>query len=152
MGLGNYRETLADPDFWSSLRNTALFTLISTPVLVVLSLILALLANRVIPAKWLFRLAFFAPYLLPSAVVALIWNWIYQPGFGLINGYLTRFGAEEIGWLTDANVAMISIAIITVWWTIGFNFVLYLAGLQEISPEIYEAAALDGATGLAVLC
>jgi ABC-type sugar transport system permease subunit len=148
LGLSNYAEALTDEDFWSSLRNTALFTLISTPFLVVLSLILALLANRVIPAKWLFRLAFFAPYLLPVSVVTLIWNWIYQPGFGLINGYLTRLGLEEIGWLNETGVAMLSVVIVTVWWTIGFNFVLYLAGLQEISPDIYEAAALDGATGL----
>ncbi|CAA9543089.1 MAG: ABC transporter, permease protein 1 (cluster 1, maltose/g3p/polyamine/iron) [uncultured Thermomicrobiales bacterium] len=148
LGLGNYREAWADPNFWSSLWHTVLFTLLSTPPLVILSLILALLANRVIPARWLFRLAFFAPYLLPVSVVTLIWGWLYQPGFGLINGYLTRAGLDEVGWLSDANVAMISIVITTVWWTIGFNFVLYLAGLQEISPDIYEAAALDGATGL----
>ena len=148
LGLGNYRETLSDPNFWSSLWHTVQFTLISTPLLVVLSLVLALLANRVIPAKWLFRLAFFAPYLLPVSVVVLIWNWIYQPGFGLINGYLTRLGLQEIGWLNEAGIAMLSVVIVTVWWTIGFNFVLYLAGLQEIPPDIYEAAALDGATGL----
>ena len=114
----------------------------------ILSLILALLANRVIPARWLFRLAFFAPYLLPVSVVTLIWGWIYQPGFGLINNYLTRIGLGEVGWLSDVDVAMISVVITTVWWTIGFNFVLYLAGLQEIPADVYEAAALDGATGL----
>ena len=148
LGLSNYREALADPNFWSSIWHTVLFTLLSTPPLVVLSLILALLANRVIPARWLFRLAFFAPYLLPSSVVALIWVWLYQPGFGLINNYLTGLGLNEVGWLSDVDVAMVSIVITTVWWTIGFNFVLYLAGLQEIPPDIYEAAALDGATGL----
>ena len=148
LGLSNYREALADDNFWSSIWHTVLFTLLSTPPLVVLSLILALLANRVIPARWLFRLAFFAPYLLPSSVVALIWVWLYQPGFGLINNYLTGLGLNEVGWLSDVDVAMVSIVITTVWWTIGFNFVLYLAGLQEIPPDIYEAAALDGATGL----
>ena len=148
LGLGNYRETLSDSNFWSSIWHTVLFTLISTPILVVLSLVLALLANRVIPARWLFRLAFFAPYLLPVSVVVLIWNWLYQPGFGLINNYLTRIGLNEVGWLSDTNVAMLSVVIVTVWWTIGFNFVLYLAGLQEIPGDIYEAAALDGATGL----
>lgn len=147
MGLGNYRETLADANFWSALRNTVLFTLLSTPPLVLLSLFLALLANRVLRGRWFFRLAFFAPYVLPVSVVTLIWNWIYQPGFGLINNYLTQLGFEEIGWLSDVNVAMVSVVIVTVWWTIGFNFVLYLAGLQEIPPDVYEAAALDGATG-----
>ena len=148
MGLGNYREAFNDANFWSSIWHTILFTLLSTPPLVILSLVLALLANRVIPAKWLFRLAFFAPYLLPVSVVVLIWNWIYQPGFGLINNYLTQLGVGEVGWLSDVDVAMISVVIVTVWWTIGFNFVLYLAGLQEIPADIYEAAALDGATGL----
>ena len=148
MGFSNYRETLQDPNFWSSIWHTILFTLLSTPPLVILSLIFALLANRVVPARWLYRLAFFSPYLLPSSVVALVWVWIYQPGFGLINGYLTRLGLGEVAWLSDANVAMISVVITTVWWTIGFNFVLYLAGLQEIPQDIYEAAALDGATGL----
>jgi len=147
MGLGNYREVFSDPNFWSSLWNTVLFTLLSTPPLVILSLFLALLANRVLRGRWFFRLAFFAPYVLPVSVVTLIWSWIYQPGFGLINNYLTRIGLEEIGWLSDVNVAMISVVIVTVWWTIGFNFVLYLAGLQEIPPDVYEAAALDGATG-----
>lgn len=148
MGFANYRETFQDPNFWSSLWHTLLFTLLSTPPLVILSLLFALLANRALPARWLYRLAFFSPYLLPSSVVALIWVWIYQPGFGLINGYLTRLGMEEIGWLSQPTVAMISVVITTVWWTIGFNFVLYLAGLQEIPQDIYEAAALDGATGI----
>ncbi len=148
MGFKNYQETLEDPNFWSSIWHTILFTLLSTPPLVVLSLLFALLANRAVPARWLYRLAFFSPYLLPSSVVALIWVWIYQPGFGLVNGYLTRLGLDEVGWLSDAGVAMVSVVITTVWWTIGFNFVLYLAGLQEIPRDIYEAAALDGATGL----
>ncbi len=148
MGFANYRETFQDPNFWSSLWHTLLFTLLSTPPLVILSLLFALLANRAVPARWLYRLAFFSPYLLPSSVVALIWVWMYQPGFGLINGYLMRLGLGEIAWLSDPDVAMISIAITTVWWTIGFNFVLYLAGLQEIPQDIYEAAAIDGATGL----
>lgn len=145
LGLANYRELFGDPNFWSSLWHTVLFTLLSTPLLVLLALGLALLANRAIPARWFFRLSFFAPYVLPSSVVALIWIWLYQPGFGLINGYLTALGLPEVSWLTDEKVAMLSVVIATVWWTIGFNFVLYLAGLQEIPQELYEAAAIDGA-------
>ena len=145
LGLANYRELFADPDFWASLWHTILFTLLSTPPLVLLALGLALLANRAVPARWFFRLAFFAPYVLPVSTVALIWVWLYQPGFGLINSYLVLLGLPEVDWLAGENVAMISVAIATVWWTIGFNFVLYLAGLQEIPEELYEAAALDGA-------
>jgi multiple sugar transport system permease protein len=144
-GLSNYGEALADPAFWTSLWHTILFTIISTPILVVLGLALALLANTVPWGKGFFRLAFFAPYVLPSAVVALIWVWLYEPGFGLISGSLATIGLGNIGWLTSANVAMLSIVITTVWWTIGFNFILYLAGLQEIPKEMYEAASLDGA-------
>jgi multiple sugar transport system permease protein len=144
-GLANYRELLADANFWASLRNTILFTVLSTPPLVILALALALLANRAIPARWLFRLAFVAPYLLPVSVVTIIWTWIYQPGFGLINQYLTGIGLNEVNWLGQAGVAMLSIVITTVWWTIGFNFILYLAGLQEIPRDVYEAAATDGA-------
>jgi ABC-type sugar transport system permease subunit len=147
--LSNYRELFGDPDFWGSLWHTILFTLLSTPPLVLLSLILAMLANRAIPARWFFRVSFFAPWLLPSSVVALIWVWLYQPGFGLINGYLTALGLPEVAWLPDENVAMISVVIATVWWTLGFNFVLYLAGLQEIPQEVYDAAAVDGAGPLA---
>lgn len=149
LGLANYRELFGDPDFWGSLWHTILFTLLSTPPLVLLSLIFAMLANRAIPARWFFRVSFFAPWLLPSSVVALIWVWLYQPGFGLINGYLTALGLPEVAWLPDENVAMISVVIATVWWTLGFNFVLYLAGLQEIPREVYDAAAVDGAGPLA---
>jgi ABC-type sugar transport system permease subunit len=145
LGLANYRELFGDPDFWISLWHTVLFTLLSTPPLVLLSLIFALLANRAIPARWFFRLSFFAPWLLPSSVVALIWVWLYQPGFGLINSYLVTLGLPEVAWLPDESVAMISVVIATVWWTLGFNFVLYLAGLQEIPQEIYDASAVDGA-------
>ncbi len=149
LGLANYRELFGDPDFWGSLWHTILFTLLSTPPLVLLSLVFAMLANRAIPARWFFRLSFFAPWVLPSSVVALIWIWLYQPGFGLINGYLTALGLPEIAWLPDENVAMISVVIATVWWTLGFNFILYLAGLQEIPQEVYDAAAVDGAGPLA---
>jgi len=145
LGLANYRELFGDPDFWASLWHTILFTLLTTPPLVLLALGLALLANRAVPARWFFRLAFFAPYVLPVSTVALIWVWLYQPGFGLINSYLVSLGLPEVDWLAGENVAMISVVIATVWWTIGFNFVLYLAGLQEIPEELYEAAALDGA-------
>jgi multiple sugar transport system permease protein len=96
--------------------------------------------------QWLFRLAFFAPYVLPVSVVVLVWNWLYQPGFGLINSYLTGIGLSEVNWLGQPGVAMVSAVIATVWWTLGFNFVLFLAGLQEIPRELYEAAATDGAT------
>jgi multiple sugar transport system permease protein len=125
--------------------HTVLFTLLSTAPLVILPLALALLVNRVAKGQWLFRLAFFAPYVLPVSVVVLVWNWLYQPGFGLINGYLTKLGFAEVNWLGAEGTAMVSVVIATVWWTLGFNFVLFLAGLQEIPRELYDAAKTDGA-------
>src|SRR5215218_10439287 len=145
-GLGNYGELLSDSDWWAAMWHTTWFTILSTVPLVVIPLALALLVHRVSRHQWVFRLAFFAPYVLPVSVVVLIWNWLYQPGFGLINGYLTKVGLAEVNWLGSETIAMISVVIATVWWTLGFNFVLFLAGLQEISKELYEAAALDGAT------
>jgi multiple sugar transport system permease protein len=145
-GLGNYGELLGDADFWSAMWHTALFTLLTTPPLVILSLGLALLVNRALPAQWLFRLAFFSPYVLPVSVAVLIFNWLYQPGFGLINGTLTQLGFAEVNWLGAEGTAMFSVVILTVWWTLGFNFVLYLAALQDIPRELYDAAATDGAS------
>jgi multiple sugar transport system permease protein len=145
-GLENYRELLSDSNFWAAMWHTVLFTLLSTPPLVALALGLALLVSRAARLQWLWRLAFFAPYVLPVSVVVLIWNWLYQPGFGLINSYLTSLGLGEVNWLGQVGVAMIAVVIATVWWTVGFNFVLYLAGLQEIPRELYEAAAVDGAS------
>jgi ABC-type sugar transport system permease subunit len=145
-GLSNYTDLLSDSTFWSSMWHTALFTLLSVPPLVLLPLGLALMVSRVRRMQWLYRLAFFAPYVLPVSVIVLIWNWMYQPGFGLINSYLVSLGFAEVNWLGQPGVAMIAAVIATVWWTLGFNFVLYLAGLQEIPRELYEAAATDGAT------
>ena len=146
LGLGNYAEALQDPDFWHSLWNTIVFTIISTPILVILSLALSLMVNSVSGRmQWIYRLAFFAPYTLSVTVMALIWSWMFEPGFGLLNGALTSLGLPSVNWLTQPGVAMLSIVLVTVWWSLGFNFLLYLAGLQQISKEVYEASALDGA-------
>jgi multiple sugar transport system permease protein len=145
VGLENYRELFATPGFWRSLWHTLLFTLLTTPPLVLLALALALLAGRVARGRWFFRLTYFAPYVLPVSTVVLIWNWMYQPETGLVDTYWAKLGFAPVGWLSDPKVAMVSIAILTVWWTLGFNFILYLAGLQEIPRQLYEAASLDGA-------
>jgi multiple sugar transport system permease protein len=144
-GFSNYAEALRSSDFWSSLWHTIWFTILTTPPLILLALVLALLADRVVHGRWFFRLAFFAPYILPSAVVALIWVWLYTPALGLLTDAVTKLGFTAPNWLGDPNWAMISLAITTLWWTLGFNFVLYSAGLQEIPRELYEAAAIDGA-------
>lgn len=144
-GLGNYREMLGREDFWSSMWHTLQFTLYTVPPLVVLSFVFAVLANRVRRGQWFFRLAFFVPFVLPSACISLIWVFLFTPVTGLwpqVQGWL---GLDPTAVLADPNWAMVGIAVATIWWTIGFNFVLYLAGLQDIPRELYEAAAVDGA-------
>jgi multiple sugar transport system permease protein len=145
-GLGNYRELFSDSRFWQAMWHTIEFTLISTPPLVLIPLFFAIMVNRIKRGQWFFRLAFFLPYILPSAVIALVWTWLYEPGYGLIDGFFSLLGLSSPGWLSSPSLALYSIVIVTVWWTIGFNFVLYLAGLQDISRDLYEAAALDGAS------
>ncbi|WP_108249653.1 carbohydrate ABC transporter permease [Planctomonas deserti] len=141
IGFENYGEAFRDADVWRSLGNTLWFTVLSTVPLVLVALILALLVNLGLPGQWLWRLAFFAPFLLASTVVSLFWIWMYNPQLGLVNSIL----GGQTAWLTDSNTAMISVVITTVWWTVGFNFLLYLAALQNIPEQQYEAASLDGA-------
>ena len=144
-GWGNYAEALKSSDFWSSLWHTIYFTILTTPPLVILAFLFALLADRAVRGRAFFRVAFFLPYVLPSAVMARSWIWIYTPALGLAEGWLGAIGITAPTWLGDPNWAMPSVAIATVWWTLGFNFILYLAGLQDIPRELYEAASIDGA-------
>ncbi len=141
IGLDNYREALGDGQLWDSLGNTLTFTAMLTPLIVAVAFGLALLAHNIRHGKWFWRLAFFAPFLLPSAVMADLWRWLYEPDFGLINNTFN----ERIPWLLEGDWAMFSMVLATLWWTVGFSFLLYLAALQAIPDHLYEAAALDGA-------
>jgi multiple sugar transport system permease protein len=146
-GASNYTEALTSSDFWQAMWHTVLFTLMTTPPLVVVALVLAIFTDRLARGRWFFRLVFFAPYVVPSAAMALVWTWLYTPQIGLWDKWLSAVGiTNPPNWLADPNWAMVSVALATVWWTLGFNFVLYLAGLQEIPRNLYEAAAVDGAT------
>ncbi|GAA2869129.1 carbohydrate ABC transporter permease [Nonomuraea rubra] len=143
VGFDNYLEAFGDPRMWRSLWNTVVFTVLSTIPLVFLGLVFALLVHNLRFMQWLWRLSFFGPFLLPSAVVSILWlQMIYPPDYGLINGTL----GTDVLWLGDPSVAMWSMVLTTVWWTVGFNFLLYLAALQSIPHHLYEAAAIDGAS------
>ncbi len=135
-----------DPSFWISLQNTLEFTLFATPLLVGLGLCLALLMhNKRTRVLGFYRAIFFLPYVLPISAVTLIWSYLVNPDRGLIAGFLGWFGAKGIPFLSDPNLALPTIVATTVWWSVGFNLVLFLAGLQDIEPNLYEAASLDGA-------
>ncbi|THV31478.1 carbohydrate ABC transporter permease [Glycomyces paridis] len=150
IGLENWAEAFGDERAWAALKNTAVFTLWSTPILVILAIVFALLVHRARKMGWFLRMAFFAPFVVPVSVVTMVWTWIYQPDGGLLNHYLQLFGIQDAStpqiWLQGENgIAMWSVVITTVWWTLGFNFLLYLAALQTIDPNVYEASSIDGA-------
>jgi multiple sugar transport system permease protein len=134
----------SDPAFWNSLKNTMVFTFVSTPILVVLGLALALAIHKRRGGA-LYRAAFFLPYVLPISAVTLIWSYLLNPDRGLIGGFLGWFGRAPIAFLSDPKLAMPAIIATTVWWSVGFNLVLFVAGLQDIDATLYEAASLDGA-------
>ena len=134
-----------DNVFWLSLGNTIQFVLLSTPLIVGFGLLLAILLNGSGRSLGVFRTMFFAPYVFSVSVLTLIFGFLLNPQRGILAAFLANFGIEPIPWLTDPNLAMPAIVMATLWWTVGFNMVLFLAGLQDINPSLYEAAELDGA-------
>ncbi|MBT0774081.1 sugar ABC transporter permease [Kineosporia sp. J2-2] len=146
VGLDNYLDILSSVDFWKSMWHSTLFTLLTVPFLVVLPLLAAVFAARITRNRWFYRVAFFAPYVVPSASVALIFSYIYSPEIGLLTKAFTSVGLPDPGFLSATKGAWFAVTLMTVWWTFGFNFVLYTAALQEIPEETYEAAAIDGAS------
>jgi multiple sugar transport system permease protein len=151
VGLGNYTalfdsESVQFEPFWHGMRATAIFTVASVPFLVTIPLGLAVLLNRQFPGRTFFRAVFFAPYVLGVAVIGLMWRYLLDPSFGAVNGLLGLFGIPPVPWITDQPWAWISLVAVTIWWTIGFNAIIYLAGLADIPGEQYEAAEIDGAS------
>jgi multiple sugar transport system permease protein len=145
VGFANYVRMAKDDTFWKSLANTFYFVALSTPALVVLGLVLAVLLNKRMPGRTFFRAAIFLPYLLSISVVGMLWLWLLQPRQGLLSYYLRGIPFfSTVNWLGDPAFAMPSIALTTVWWTTGFNLVLFLAGLQDIPTELTDAARIDG--------
>jgi multiple sugar transport system permease protein len=134
-----------DPGFWISVEHTLEFTFISTPILVGLGLAMAMALGGKHRGGSFYRAAFFLPYVLPVSAVTLVWSFLLNPDRGLVARVLGWVGIEPITWLGNADLAMWGIVMTTVWWSVGFNLVLFLAGLQDIDPHLYEAAKLDGA-------
>ncbi|WP_437585951.1 carbohydrate ABC transporter permease [Sorangium sp. So ce1000] len=152
VGIDNYADLFRSDSptrghFWRALRATAIFTALSVPVLVTLPLLLALVLNQRFPGRSFFRAMFFAPYVLGVAIVALMWRLLLDPHIGVINHLLGKVGLPAgTGWTTAVPWVWVSLVGMTVWWTLGYNAVIYLAGLQNINRELYDAARIDGAT------
>jgi multiple sugar transport system permease protein len=145
-GLDNYVTALADPAVLGALRNTLTFILGYLPSVVLIALGLALLLNRHIKGRVVFRAIYFVPVVTSWVAVSLIWKWLLNPQYGLVNFALGAIGIKGPGWLFDPAWAMTGVILTSVWKDIGFVTVIYLAGLQDIPEPLYEAAALDGAT------
>lgn len=134
-----------DPEFWIALKNTLVFTAISTPLIAGLGLVMALALQGNRRGARIYQMVFFLPYILPVSVVTLVWTYFLSPNQGLLSATLAPLGIDPIPWLSDPSTAMTAIIATTVWWTVGFNLVLFSAGLQDVDPALYEAASLDGA-------
>jgi len=146
VGAANYvRMLTADPRFWTSLWHTVQFTVISSPLIIAVGLLQAVALNRAGRSLTVLRGIFFASYVLSISVITLIWFMLLHPTQGLLGDVLSTFGIQPIAWLSDPTLAMPAIVVTTVWWSVGFNTVVFLAGLQDIPRPLYEAAALDGA-------
>ncbi len=146
-GLEQYLELFTDNTFWIGLRATFLFAIYTVPLSILLALLLGTLANQRLRAINVFR-TFIASTIAVSATVgALMWLLLFNPSLGLLNFVLSLVAVRGPNWLTDPNVAILSIAIMTAWLILGFNFIVLMAGLQGIPEELYESAKIDGATG-----
>ncbi|MDX2085089.1 MAG: sugar ABC transporter permease [Candidatus Melainabacteria bacterium] len=148
VGVANYERLLRDPNFWAVLKTTAVFVLSVTGLEIVLGLLLAALLNRIRYGKLGLRAVYFLPFVTPMISVALVWGWLYDPQAGLLNVLLKTLGVlhQPVAWLYDTKTALASVVALEVWKTIGYNMVLFLAGMQAIPPQLYEAAELDGSS------
>jgi multiple sugar transport system permease protein len=146
VGFKNYGQLLTDPLFWKAFRNTLEFLLIGGPLSIGVSLGAALMIqSKLVRWKGFFRTAYFTPVVTTLVAVAVIWRFIYHPRFGLLNYLLSLIGIGGIDWLGDQHWAMPAIILMAVWKNFGYNMVIFIAGLQNIPAELYEAASIDGA-------
>jgi multiple sugar transport system permease protein len=149
VGLDNYRRLLEDERFGEATLNTLYYTAASVPLTMIIGLAVALLLNNRIRGRGLFRTMFYLPVVTPLVIASIIWKWVYNGDYGLLNYYLMKINIidEPLLWLSDPNLAMPSVIITSIWKGVGFAMVVYLAGLQSIPEDYYDAAKIDGAAG-----
>lgn len=148
IGLKNYLFSLRDSVFWTAMKNTFLYAIVVTVAKNAIGLMLAILVSKKFVGRTAFRVSMFMPVTFSYVVIGVLWSWIYNPDFGLLNNFLSAIGCESLirGWLSDSNIAIFSVMLVDIWKWSGFHMILYLAGIQGISKEYYEAASIDGAT------
>mgnify|MGYP000150339595 CR=1 FL=1 len=146
IGFENYIKLFNDDLFWTALGNTFYFVVVAGPLSIAVSLTAALMLNsKLVKFKSLFRLAYFLPVVTTLVAVAIVWRFIYHPNFGILNFFLSLIGINPIDWLGDPDWAMPSIILLAVWKNFGYNMIIFIAGLQNIPEELYEAADIEGA-------
>ena len=148
IGINNYLKLFDDPLFYTALQNTFYFVIMAGPLSIAVSLGAALLLNsKLVKYKAIFRLSYFIPVVTTLVAVAIVWRFIYHPKFGIINYILSLVGIASIDWLGDTATAMPAIVLMSVWKSFGYNMIIFIAGLQNIPEDLYEAASIEGATG-----
>lgn len=145
VGLDNYLQLFKDENFYMVLWNTFYYAIATTIFGIIIPLLLAALINKGLKGSNFFKSAYFIPFITPMIVVAIVWEWIFDPGHGVLNWAL---GGANIKWLYDTHLAMIALILVSVWKNIGYNMVIFLAGLQAIPESLNEAAKIDGASGI----
>jgi len=149
IGLSNYLELFDDPLFWTALKNTFYYVIAASPLSIAVSLGAAILLNsKLIKLKGIFRLSYFIPVVTTLVAVAIVWRFIYHPRFGIMNYFLSWFDINPVDWLGDPVWAMPAIILMSVWKNFGYNMIIFIAGLQNIPEDLYEAADMEGANGL----
>lgn len=145
IGIKNYTDVIADPNFLNGLRNTFLYVILVVPIATVLSLLIATMLNSNIKLKGLFQTCYFLPMVTSITAVGLVWKWLYNYDYGLINYLLSLFGADPINWLNDPKYNLPALIVYGIWNMIPFTTILLLAGFQNVNPQYYTAARVDGA-------
>lgn len=148
VGTENYERLFSDGMVWQALLNTLKYAVIEVPFSIAIALVLAVLLNRKIKGRSVYRAIYFMPMVAAPAAVAMVWSWLYNTRFGLLNHLLAKIGLGPVEWISDPDIAIVSVAIVGIWSVIGYNMVLFLAGLQEIPRDYYEAAEIDGANAV----
>ena len=144
VGFENYSKVFGDSEVWQSLINTLKYAVVEVPFSIAIALVLAVLLNRKMKGRSVNRTIIFLPMVAAPAAVAMVWRWLFNSDFGLINNVFH----VHVKWVSDPKIAVFAVAVIGVWSILGYNMVLFLSGLQEIPGDYYEAASIDGATGI----
>ena len=144
IGLANYQKILGDPEIWQALLNTFKYAIVEVPFSIAIALVLAVLLNRKMIGRAAYRTIFFLPMVAAPAAIAMVWRWLYNSEFGLLNHML----GTKTNWISNPSIAVFAVAVIGVWSILGYNMVLFLAGLQDIPKDYYEAPSIDGANGI----